>query len=42
MKKNFKNFKIYIDYSYIIYQANLDFELSKNAKKVINAMVKAK
>ena len=41
-EEEFKNFKIYIDYSYMIYQASLDFELSKNAKTVINAMEKAK
>ena len=38
----FKPLKIYIDLSYMNYQASLDINLSKNYNKVINSMEKAK
>ena len=38
----FKPFKIYIDFTYMTYQANLDANLSKNYNKVIKSMEKAK
>ena len=38
----FKPLKIYIDLSYMNYQASLDINLSKNYNKVINSMIKAK
>ena len=41
-EQDFKPFKIYIDLSYMRYQASLDPQLSKNLMEVVNSMEKAK
>ena len=38
----FKQFKIYIDLTYMTYQAGLDINLSKNFNKITKSMEKAK
>ena len=40
--EEFKSFKIYLDLTYMKYQASLDQNLSKNLNKVIKSMEKAK
>ena len=41
-EQDFKPFKIYIDLSYMKYQASLDPQLSKNFMEVVASMEKAK
>ena len=41
-EEQFKPFKIYLDLTFIKYQASLDPKLSQNLEKVINSMEKAK
>ena len=40
--EEFKDFKIYLDLTYMKYQASIDPKLSQNLQKVINSMEKAK